>query len=159
MAIPLPTPVKNSAFREGVGIKNSDINKWIIAGGCDSLMLDGRLKKEPQTQNGKDFHIMSDVSDAYNNANELIKNAHDAMNKTIQNFRSTIKNDLASISSASDRVTGEVQKMNKNYAAAIETLTSERMQTAIENAERLANALTLISNVKSSDISLTLGSN
>ena len=157
MHVPIPQPVKTGATRDGVAYIKSDVNKWIIAGGLNFLMLDARQKHEAKTQNGKDFHTMSDVSEAYDTANEAIKKASEAMDKTLQKFRSTIKNDLASISSASDKVANEVQKINKSYLVAIETLTSEKFNQAILNAERLAKALELISQVQSSDISLSLG--
>lgn len=156
MAIPMPTPVKAPGLREGVAYRKQDLERYITAGGLQSAMIDGRQKHTSPEEDGKEFYIMSDVSRAYDDANEVIAKANEAFNATLQRFRSTIKNDMASISSSADRVTKEVAKMSQAYSNAINTMNSPEMERAIQNAERLASALSTISQIQSANISFTL---
>ena len=154
----MPLPVRASN-REGFGWKREDLDKWLIAGGNDWTMLEGRPKHTKPTENGQDYYIMSDVDKAYEKANEVIEKAQDAYNTILGRFRSTIKNDLSSISASSDRVTKEVIKMGEQYQKAISTMNSPEMERAIVNAERLASALATIATVQAANISFTLMDN
>ena len=95
---------------------------------------------------------MSDVEKAYEEANESISKAEEAYHATISRFRSTIKNDLSSISSSASKTVNESEKINTAYAKAISQLTSADMEKAIQNAERLASALKTISDAKSTEV-------
>lgn len=99
---------------------------------------------------------MGDVNVAYDEAREVIEKAAAAYSKTIADFRGTIKNDLTSISAASDRVTGEVGKMQRAYDKCALLLTSAEMVAAIGNAERLAAALGAISALQSHSITFAV---
>lgn len=118
-------------------------------GGLESNLLDARKKGSPIKE---EIYIMSDVSEAYNKANEVISESQEAYNKSMLTFRATIKNDLSSISASANRVSGESTKMGKAYAETVHTLTSDDMERAIVNAERLAIALESISSIKPTDI-------
>lgn len=146
----IPQPVKNPASRDGIGFRASDIDRYLISGNIGWVMVDGRKKSINPAIDGD--YIMSDVEKAYEKANDVISLAQGAFNKTLSTFRATIKNDLASISSASNRVSNESVKMNNAYNQTIETLTSKGMEDAILNAERLATALEAISAIKPTDV-------
>lgn len=141
--------------RDGVGYKDSDINKWVVSGEPQKIMLCGTKHRSKSEINGG-YYIMSDVSKAYDDANEVIEKARDGYNKTLLAFRSTIANDLKSISSSADKTVKEGEKLRVTYENTISTLTSNDMERAIENAERLAAALKLISELKSADVSFRL---
>lgn len=146
----IPQPVKNPASRDGIGFRASDIDRYLISGNIGWVMVEGRKKSiNPEIEGD---YIMSDVEKAYEKANDVISLAQGAFNKTLLTFRATIKNDLASISSASNRVSNESVKMNNAYNQTIEILTSKGMEDAILNAERLATALEAISAIKPTDV-------
>tara|TARA_R110000782_G_scaffold13595_1_gene40024 strand:+ start:1428 stop:1892 length:465 start_codon:yes stop_codon:yes gene_type:complete len=146
----IPQPVKNPASRDGIGFRASDIDRYLISGNIGWVMVDGRKKSINPAIDGD--YIMSDVEKAYEKANDVISLAQGAFNKTLSTFRATIKNDLTSISSASNRVSNEAVKMNTTYSQTIETLNSKGMEDAILNAERLAAALEAISAIKPTDV-------
>lgn len=150
---PLPTPMPTGEFREGVGFKAGDMQKWLKTGGLQWIMLEGRIKSSKGEQK-EGYYIMSDVQQAYDEATEQIDKAKVAYHKTLESFRSTIKNDMASIAASAAKVQAEAQKMNQAYGTAIANLTSEKMEAAIANAERLAAALTAISAVNSHSLTL-----
>lgn len=148
--VPFPQPVR-AATREGVGWAAADLDKWVVAGGLDWALI-GKRKFGDQREGS----FMSEVVEAYESARKLIDDANAAYNKTVAGFRGTIKNDLASIASSAEKVQAEVGKMQRAYQAAVETLTSPSMASAIENAERLANALKAISELQSHSITFAV---
>lgn len=99
---------------------------------------------------------MTDVTPEYEKANKVISEAQAAYNKTLDQFRGAIKNDLASISASADRVVRENAKMKAAYEAAAVLLTSPEMGQAIANAERLAKALESISALQSHSITFAV---
>jgi hypothetical protein len=74
-------------------------------------------------------------------------------------FRENIKNDLASLKASSDRVQTETLKMSKEYKQAADLLTSPQFVQAIENAERLATALTAIQKLNQTKINFAVFGN
>ena len=99
---------------------------------------------------------MSDVAEAYDKANEIIEAAQSAYTKTIDSFRGSIKNDVASIGSSADKIQKEAAKMASACKASVDLLVSPQMIAAIENAERLAAALTAISQVQPNKIAFAV---
>ena len=153
MAELFPDPVFTGRYREGVAFREADLDKAVILGMCDWAML---YSRDPGTTIEGDIYIMSDVNEAYEKANGVILKASESYNKTLMAFRGAIKNDLASISSSADRSQKESQKINEAYSKTISLLTSENMERAIENAERLAVALKTISEINPSALTLSL---
>lgn len=150
-----PDPIRTGEFREGIGIRAGDMEKWVLAGGLPWIMLSGRVKSNKGEQK-EGYYIMADVQEAYDEANEQLLKAKEAYHKTIESFRSTIKNDLSSIAASAAKVQAEAQKMNQAYGSTITSLTSEQMEKAIANAERLAAALTAISTVNSHSLTFAV---
>ena len=99
---------------------------------------------------------MSDIDTAYERANEQVSKAQEAYNKTITTFRSTIKNDLATIGASADKVRNLAAGLGRESTAAIEIMTSPEMIRALENAERLAAALKAISELQSHSITFAI---
>lgn len=147
-----PPPVRTGRFREGVAIKSDDIDTWIVNGAA-ALALLFRCDKQDQIE-GK--HSMTEITQAYEEATTEISTAKTNYDKVVKDFRANIKNDLSSISAAATRVKTETLSMNKAYMEAIQTLTSTEMQTAIENAERLALALNTLANINHQQFSFEL---
>lgn len=156
MKMQAPPTVRYGGFREGVAIKAGDIKKWVISGEPQKAMLVGDGKKSNRIENGKEYWIMSDIERAYEEANETINKAQLAYNKTLGEFRSKIGNDLKSISSSAEKTVNQYEKIRAAYVGTINLLTSEDMEKAIMNAERLANALKTIGEVKSAEVSFKL---
>ena len=123
------TPIKTGSNREGIGFKEEDIRKAIIMGAADWALINSR----PIGSNIKPYegiYIMSDVEEAYKNANDVIGKAQDQYNKIVQSFRGSIKNDLTSISSSADKTVKECEKIQKSYVAVAELLTTDKMEQA-----------------------------
>lgn len=99
---------------------------------------------------------MSDVEKAYDEANKTIGTAQAAYTKTVGEFRSRIGNDLKSIASSAEKTISQYEKIRGAYVGTINLLTSDDMEKAILNAERLANALKTIGEVKSAEVSFKL---
>lgn len=78
------------------------------------------------------------------------------LRELLGDFRSAIKNDLASIKAASDRMQSEMEQMRSRYAAAQEMLVSERFERAVANAERMAVALKAISELAETKLSVAV---
>lgn len=152
MEFSVPQVTSTGLFKEGVGIRVGELKKWLSSGELKKNMLCSRAKNSNPIQDGKEFYIMSDVEKAYEEANESISRAEEAYHATIARFRSTIKNDLSSISSSASKTVNESEKINTAYAKAISQLTSADMEKAIQNAERLASALKTISDAKSTEV-------
>lgn len=140
-----PQPKANPESRDGVGFSAKELDRWICGGGLETIML------ETSEENG-----MPNVNEAYAKANVTIENAQAAYNKTLQTFRSAIKNDMASISASADKVKAESAKMHGAYTNAMTMLTSREMEAAIANAERLATALRAISELQSHSITFAV---
>ena len=156
---PFPQPVRgrnlSAATKNDRGDATflaSDIEAWQKAGGLEWVLLG---KSTGATRNEGDY-LMSDVNEAYEKANLVISNANTAYTKTVVDFRSTIKNDMTSISASADKVQKESVKLSAAYRASISLLNSPEMITAIANAERLAAALTAISQVQPNKIAFAV---
>ena len=80
----------------------------------------------------------------------------DSLKKTLDDFRGTVKNDLTSMKAASQRVQNEVLQMKESYKQAQDLLTSPDFTKAIENAERMAAALTAIQALTETKISVAV---
>jgi hypothetical protein len=76
--------------------------------------------------------------------------------KAFKDFRSAVKNDVTSLEAASRKTTEAVQKMQRAYADTVAQLNSIEMQTAISNAERLADALRALEEVKAKSFTLRI---
>ena len=55
----IPQPVKNPASRDGIGFRARDIDRYLIAGNIEWLMVDGRIRSINPAIDGD--YIMSDV--------------------------------------------------------------------------------------------------
>ena len=144
----------DGSSRDGIGFRKSDIDKFIANGGFNKTMLNGRDKSIKIPKEGD--YIMSDVVKGYEDANSAISVAQKAYNETIAKFRGSIQNDLTSIAASANKVQREHDKIAVSARNAIDVLTSTEMQQAIANAERLAAALTAISELKSHNITFAV---
>lgn len=153
---PFPQPIvmPGKGEREPGGawaVRHADIDKWVVAGGLEWAFI-GKHKFNDQEKGT----YMSEVTEAYESARKVIDEANAAYNKTLAGFRSTIKNDLSAIAASAEKVQTEVGKMQRAYQAAVETLNSPSMQSAIANAERLAAALKAVSELQSHSITFAV---
>lgn len=99
---------------------------------------------------------MSDVDAAYETATKTIDKALEAYQKVVADFRGTIKNDLASISSSAAKVQAESGKMLQAYVNTQTILTTPKFEQAIVNAERLAVALKAISELSETKVAFAV---
>lgn len=152
----LPEPVTTGRYRESTAWRKGDIEDWIIAGGLKQALLFGDRKRAKNINDDKETYKMSDVEQAYVDANATIEKARDAYNTVVKKFRSEISNDLKSIASSAEKTVKEYEKMRSSYVNAVNVLTSDDMEKAIINAERLATALKTIGEVKSAEVRFKL---
>jgi hypothetical protein len=134
--------------------RKSDLDKYIVGGGLAWQFLDKRPTREAAKREG-DFSL-KDVEVAYEEATKTIGTAHDAYIKTVREFKTEIKNDLASISASAAKVQAESHKAVMAQKEVIELMTSERMALAIANAERLAAALAAINSIDNQNITFAV---
>ena len=90
---------------------------------------------------------------------ESADRAHEAINKlkqTVDDFRSSIKNDISSMKAASERVQNEVQQMRDQYKQAQEMLNTPEFLQAVANAERMAAALNAIQQLTDTKVSVAV---
>lgn len=153
-APPFPQPASNHGGVRDAAWKLSEINAWMVAGGLQWVMLGERTTTKAMRLEG-DYN-MTDIAPEYQKANKVIAEAKAAYDKTLEQFRGAIKNDLASISASADRVQRENAKMKAAYEAAAGTLNSPEMEKAIANAERLATALQAISALQNHSITFAV---
>jgi transcriptional regulator with AAA-type ATPase domain len=100
---------------------------------------------EPIYRYARAWKVTTEASVVATEAARLANESIDKLNKTVEAFRGQIKNDLASMKAASDRVQSEVRQMEARYLQAQHTLTTPEFERAIANAERMARALESIS--------------
>lgn len=151
----LPQPVHRGEFRDSNGWKVEDLNKWMVAGGLKWVMLNGGSPTTKAQKRDGDY-MMDDVSVEYEKANKVISDAQSMYNKTVSEFRSAVKNDLASIGASANKVQNEAVKIQVAYQNTAKTLTTPDMEKAIANAERLAAALGAISSLSSHNITFAV---
>lgn len=90
---------------------------------------------------------------------EAAERAHASINQlrgVVDSFRSSVKNDISSMKAASERVQTEVSQMREQYKKAQEVLTSQEFLRAIENAERMAQALQAIQGLTDTKVSVAV---
>jgi len=74
----------------------------------------------------------------------------------LDNFKSTLTNDLTAIKASGTRVQNEVLQMKQAYQAAQTVLTTPEFERAVENAERMAIALKAISELSETKLSVSV---
>ena len=146
-----PAVVKTGRFREGLGLDANAMDAWLASGAAHAVLL---FKPHNESEIGAES--MTQITDAYEEAVTEISIAKDSYDKMLKEFRANIRNDLTSIAAAATKVKSETQSMNKAYLESIQTLTSVEMQTAINNAERLAAALTTLATINPQQFSFEL---
>lgn len=102
------------------------------------------------------MEVAYDMSDAFEASIEKAAEGRARLNEELKSFRSTATNDIASIAAAGERIRGEVQKIARAMEAVSLQMNSREMLAAIENAERLARALSAIENLKSARITFAV---
>jgi hypothetical protein len=128
-------------FREGVAVKRKDV----VSNEMQTIFLEFDFWRTT-------MELMTIAHEATNRVEAELKRVRDA----VMSFRETTKNDLASLKASSDRVQTETMKMSKQYREAVDILTSPQFVQAIENAERLATALTAIQNLNQTKLSFAV---
>jgi hypothetical protein len=74
----------------------------------------------------------------------------------LHEFRSAVKNDCTSLEAAARKTTDATMKLNKAYGDVILQMNGPDMARAIENAERLAAAMTALANLQSHRLVLSV---
>lgn len=82
--------------------------------------------------------------------------AQQQLMESLHAFRSTIKNDLSSISASGERIRDEARKISVGVDAAIKQMAGPEMRAAVENAERLVVALQSIHDLKSTRLAFAV---
>lgn len=126
---------------DGVVFKAREINQWMFNGGY----IDGYCKEwtAPMTEQMKA-------------ANEDIAEALKHYHTVVDRLKSTVQNDASSIAAVSNKTRNNLQSVTTMYGDLFKLLQSQEMVTAIANAERLAKALEVISELKSHSITLAV---
>lgn len=98
------------------------------------------------------MNVMEELRGNYDEAEKLWS----AYEDKLKNFRSNIKNDVASLEASARKTTEAVQRMNKAYSDVVVQMNGPEMQQAIANAERLATAMTALAGLQSHMLTVTV---
>lgn len=132
--------LKKKPVREGFAWEKTDADKIIL------------IVKYATFSEACFMDVISSLKSNYDEANALWQNYE----KKLESFRSMVKNDVTSLEASARKTTEAVQKMNKAYGDAISQMTSKEMQTAIENAERLAKAMEALAAVQAQKLTFEI---
>lgn len=102
------------------------------------------------------MEVAYDMSDVFEASIEKAESGRGRLAEEIKKFKSQAANDAASIAAVGEKVRGEAQKIGRAFESIRSLLNSAEMLAAIENAERLAAALTAIENLKSARITFAV---
>jgi hypothetical protein len=138
--LPPDRMVINPAAREGIGFRADLINAY--AKNVTPFMMAWR------------YGMTMEVA-ATESANEASA-AVERLGALVDGFRANIKNDLASMKAASERIQGEVQRMEVRYKQAQDLLTGHDFERAVLNAERMVVALEAISKLSETKLSVAV---
>jgi len=97
-----------------------------------------------------------DMTDAFDKAMDDAEEGRKRLNEQLKAFRSSIANDLSSIKASGEKVREESGKISQAFSSVMAQLNSTEMVTAIQNAERLAAALSSIEKLKSARITFAV---
>lgn len=78
------------------------------------------------------------------------------LDATVEAFNKNLKNDLASMKAASQRIQNESAQMRERYLEAQSILTSPEFERAIENAERMAIALQSLASLSQTSLNVSV---
>ena len=131
--------VKAPQFREGVGILESDVQSYWVA-------------SWRYTFGATAMEIKENLSEALVEAED----ARERLRKMMVEFRSKTKNDLDSMNALGKQIRKEMNRIQESMNATIDLMTSAPMLEAIENAQRLADALSSIDRLRSSKVSFAI---
>jgi hypothetical protein len=98
------------------------------------------------------MNIIEELKGNYDQAAAL----WESYEKKLQEFRSMVKNDIASLEAGARKTTEAVHKMKTAYGDVIQEMTSPKMEQAILNAERLAAAMTALAGLKPQEMSFNV---
>lgn len=143
---------------EGPIAKRVGIPRAIISGRFREGM---HFRKEEVRDHQIKFLLITTTEQAYMALQDELKDQYEAVSKLWDSyklksdtFRANVKNDISSIEASAKKSTEATQRMMKSYSEVISTLSSADMTRAIENAERLAAALTTINQIKGGQVQL-----
>jgi len=117
-----------------------DVNKWFMSGGWCIPLIEDYMNIEQGLKQSED----------------QVKGSAERYVLAVQKFRSEIKNDVSSISASASKQVNEIEKIGKAIQNLKESMNSEQMKSAINNAERLAKALESISALQSHSITFAV---
>lgn len=135
-----PQPVFTGGSKHGPGFRGRELLKWVVL-----------VKWASGTENAF-MNVVEQLKENYEEAKKLWDN----YDVRLREFRSAVKNDVASLEAAARKTTEAVQKMNLAYGNVIRLMNSEEMKTATENAERLAAAMSVLANLQSHKLSIAV---
>lgn len=98
------------------------------------------------------MEITQELQSQYDAAADLWK----AYEKRLSDFRSLVKNDVASLEASARKTAEAVTRMNKAYGDVIAQMNGQEMRQAVENAERLAAAMAALANLQSHKLTVAV---
>ena len=133
------TAAVKTADRQGIAWKVSEIKK-----------ADRQISFFSAWKASMETNIMAD--EAADRASTAVTN----LKAITDSFRLNVKNDVASMKAASDRVQSEVLQMSDKYKQAMSLLNSPEFSKAVDQAERMAKALECISALSETKLSVAV---
>lgn len=148
---------------DGFRYLSGPIHKFVTSHKAGGMLLGGPVwgRRESFFADQVNRHVVqwvwaTDTEKCLMNVVEELKKNYDAAaelwsayEKRLQEFRSSVKNDITSLEAGARRTTEAVAKMNKAYGDVLVQLNGPDMKQAIENAERLARAMESLASLQS----------
>lgn len=136
----MPRAIKCPKHREGIGFRGKDVIRY-------SVTTQWAMNTEQALMN-----VLEQLEGNYEAAALL----WERYKTRLVDFRSAVKNDVASLDAAAKRSTDATNKMVSAYGHVIEILNSTEMEKAVQNAERLAAAMQALANLQSHKLVLSV---
>lgn len=138
--IPPPRIRYDGGYRDGPRIHGRDVGLWILT------------TKWAHNTEVPLMNVVEQLKENYDEAEKLWAGYAERLTK----FRSEVKNDVASLEASTRKTTEAVQRMVTAYGKVIETLNGPEFLKAVENAERLAVALSSLANLQPHKLTLAV---
>jgi hypothetical protein len=131
---------KTPVVRDGIAFIEEHIDTWLVRAqwACQKEKILMNFIEELK----KDYDAAADMWAQYE--------------KKLDQFRSAVKNDVASLEATARRAHDSAIRIQKAHADVFAQLNGAEMQTAIANAERLATALQAIHDLKAHRVTLSV---
>lgn len=140
-----------AALRDGVACSVLDTKEWVLAN-WPGLLIGHSGEEHKQEDEGS----MANLDERFDEATAKIESAYARFDAARARFKGEMKNDAAQLSAGADKITAQIEKVQRTLGQLLAMMSAGDMQTAIANAERLATALEKINGLASNRVTFSV---